>query len=563
MAQAHEGPMYHPITHPDMALPSFPLDAAVIDAEREVDTAFAAHPLFRLPNGDAIVLFLTAAQRRLEDMIEAELRRGGITPMSELESSELFVDRLFEATWQVTQRTWRPEVERRAVPQVAALARDSHASGLAASAVQAALTYVPWVYAYTSARRVGLPLNADGATVRAEPSKERFVYRAYNQLTRVCSRSEPSAAPGLPDAADAPLEEYVAAVKETVRSAFRLPLSAALGAYTLGDAAGVWGVLVGLALRQIAAGRTGRVPHGSPLLVSPAELVREIVAHGGVAAEAAAALVAHLTLGGAGIRRAPDPGIQPLIPVGERTLALAPFLVIHNAFERSLFRLLNLQDSNDPAVQALKNAKESILRERFSAQIARDHPGRFSVVSRQVGFGNIDAAVLDHESRSALLVELKWFFDPAAAHEVVYRNEELMEGARQMRALLDDAALGRSSAVRRALDIPAAYAVAGVVATPGWAGDTHTSADVSEGQRRWMPVLNADHLAARLRRFAPREVGAWAYAGQHLPTEADIAPARVRYQFEDRYLLWWGVNLKRAASATSVGQDFAWSPVVS
>jgi len=433
-------------------------------------------------------------------------------------------------------------------------------------AVRAAIAYVPWVSAFTVARRLGVRLTVEDRTLVAHPPPVSAQYLAYNRLTAAltalaCGSADESVPAGGPDVDvdfdEAPLPRQIERAYASVAATLRLPPAASLGAYTLGDAAKAWAVLTTLSVRQFVAGRTGQVPDGSPLVIARATLVGIMTGDAGMPGTVAEQVVDHLTFGRGMRGPNADPVIQPLIPVGHGALLIAPYLVLFNAFEQNFLRLTNLLNPRGRAYEALKNAKEGILRTRIIEELRSVRPGRFSFNWAELSFGNVDLAIRDERTRSCLLVELKWLTNPTSALDVARRSAELRHGAGQVYALLRDAARGGDSEVRRKLGLGRGYQIRGVVATSGWAGAVHTGVEAVDGRDQYLPTLNAHHLAARLRHATVPSVARWAYSGGHLPRAGrDFRASYVRHRFGDLHLRWWRVELLGEMRQTSVGRDY-------
>jgi hypothetical protein len=216
-----------------------------------------------------------------------------------------------------------------------------------------------------------------------------------------------------------------------------LPGSWEFGSYSLAQYTQVWQVLAAVAYVHLAACRLAAIQahdRGSArdclLVISRQELVDQITAHSQVKRSAIRALVDDLTYGNAEIEK-PDPAIQPLLALENRSFTIAPSLVCHSNFERNFCVLLNKIPDRRRIYFDYVNLKEEIMRQAICDRL----PGLRFFHGQIPGFSDlpdIDLAIISDDEQACLIAELKWFIEPAEAREVIEKSGEIKKGIRQL-----------------------------------------------------------------------------------------------------------------------------------
>jgi hypothetical protein len=312
------------------------------------------------------------------------------------------------------------------------------------------------------------------------------------------------------------VSEMTNALRPVYDSAFTLPSSWRFGAYSLEDFKRVFMSLAAIAmiwtLGRRAAARSGCFAMGyknSVILFDDTELLNRVRRYSSVDSEAADAILRHLTYGECGVRR-PDPALQPIIRLSDDCNAIAPQWWLGLAPERNLTVLLNQIPEERQVYSDLVRTKEHEMRSRILEKVA---PGRWQVKHGGIPGSteglDLDLGIVDRSSLTALIVELKWFIDPAEVRELVQRTEELETGISQLRKRV---VLFQSNDVAaKWLGIDSSFSVVPVLVSANWIGFAHT-------QVKDIPIIREDHFCLRLLQCKNLdEVATWLNARQYLP----------------------------------------------
>src|SRR5262249_5975730 len=147
------------------------------------------------------------------------------------------------------------------------------------------------------------------------------------------------------------------------------------------------------------------------------------------------AILNDLSLGSRGVQTR-DPALQPIIPLGNDDIVIAPSLWLSLSLERNLMVLLNRLPEERERYSRLVGQKEELMQSELIAAAGptglRTWHGRLPA---RDDLPDVDLALIDDAKGIALLCELKWFIDPAEVREVVTKSDEIGTGVRQMKAL--------------------------------------------------------------------------------------------------------------------------------
>jgi hypothetical protein len=248
------------------------------------------------------------------------------------------------------------------------------------------------------------------------------------------------------------------------------------------------------------------------LLMGNDELLRRVRRYSGVSEETVRAILEMLTYG-ARDQSNPDPALQPLIPLSSSVVAITPSLLLNTSMERNFAVLLNRLPEEKSAYSALSHAKEKALRERLVEELLglrfRFWHGN---VPEWGTASEIDFAIVSDEERQCLMLELKSFIAPAEPREIHERSDEIRKGIRQVRDRMEMART-LPDPLRVSLAVNAGYSFT-------WAVASETSIGAVYVQTPEVPVVNVQHLLARLR--GNPELAAcclWLRDGDYLPIE--------------------------------------------
>lgn len=341
--------------------------------------------------------------------------------------------------------------------------------------------------------------------------------------------------------------QIVARVKEVLRpyyeDSFTLPLSWHFTRYTIGqylEFAITLGALMVIhwCARYFASvgGCDGYGYRDSVKIYDTTELVNRITRYSGLDAMVVKEIIGDLTYGNRGIKK-PDPALQPVILLTQNKYALSPWLWITNAIERNFTVLVNRIPAERQIYAQLVKEKESVMRTQV-IEALRENPYRF--VNGDLGQGqiltDIDLAVVSDAEKACLIMEMKWFIDPAEIGEVVEKTEDLQKGVTQMnkmRKLFDD---GLPSLLSK-LGIDQTYRVCFIVVSANWIGH-------EDVQTINVPIINQMHLSQKIRSTASLlSVIEWLNNRKYLPTEGVDYEIRDDIVKIDSWVLkWYGIK---------------------
>ena len=92
-----------------------------------------------------------------------------------------------------------------------------------------------------------------------------------------------------------------------------------------------------------------------------------------------------------------------------------------------------------------------------------------------------------------LLLELKWFIDPAEVREIIEKSEEIEKGISQI-LKFKQAFVKNNEPMLTKLGIDSSYKFDGIVVSQNWIGHAHAHIQSPE-----VPVIQANHLIEKLK----------------------------------------------------------------
>ena len=353
------------------------------------------------------------------------------------------------------------------------------------------------------------------------PSKET----AFAQLDELYSRIDQSLkidGENFSFTIDPQLVRYTMEHLEPVmRLKFVLPENWQFSRYRLSDFRQVYHAIYALSylqmLARIRAAYRGCVGIGfanSLFVPTKDELLSRVVRYTGLARNVVANVLHDVTLGSHDMTaEGGDPALQPLIELNKERYVVSPTLWINSAAERNFLVLMNRIPSEKAIYSRLVEQKEDLMRQRIISLTA--HPKRRIWSGRVPGrptLPDIDLAVIDDTEKSCLLMELKWFIEPAEAREVVEKSEEIAKGVSQL-LLLKKAMEEKDSALLDQLKINASYSVGYAVVSANSIGDAGE-------QHPDIAVIREDHIIEVLSSCdSLMEITSWLSRRLYLPIE--------------------------------------------
>ncbi len=370
--------------------------------------------------------------------------------------------------------------------------------------------------AYTFASHGWVELELQGSTI--QPTEEFFIdieYEAYGRLIKAHQSDEAVFSvnfDNLPmDAIVQSLRidgdrfrcklnpkmvsDTITAMKPLSDEMFRLPSEWCFSRYSLGDFRKVFETISAMVFIHSTARKIVMNQEGigwsyldSIYVLTYDELLRRVIRYSGVPEAEVRSIFDDLTYGNRGILNL-DIALQPLIKLNSETYAIMPQLWFLLSPERNFTVLLNRLKDEQRIYSKLVDEKEALMRQRFDSGLS-DKGFRF-VSGSVVNLPDVDLAIINDSEKACLLLELKWFIDPAEIREVVEKSEEIEKGICQSlkfkRAFEDN-----HRQLLEKLDIDSSYRLEGVVVSENWIGYANV-------QSPEVPVIQADHLIAKLK----------------------------------------------------------------
>ncbi len=337
------------------------------------------------------------------------------------------------------------------------------------------------------------------------------------------------------------IRSLMAELRPVLFGRFELPPNWSLSRYTLADFREAY-----LALFTICSinysGRLAAIEKGcadfgiadSIIVHSPEQLASRIARYSGLSADTSKAILEDLTYGSGGISY-PDPAIQPLVPIDGANLAIMPSIILSNSAERNFCVLLNRLSHEREFYKPLAKQKEALLRARILEMLRSPRLRTWSgKVPGRKDLPDIDLAIIDDESKSCLLCELKWFISPSDPREWIEKGEEIAKGVSQALALRG-AFMEDCVSLMACLGISKDYDMAAAVGTPGWIGQSELHHDD-------VHVIGAMHLASKLASADLPTTIRWLQSKQYLPVAGShFSPVTCKFKVGNWELLWYQI----------------------
>jgi hypothetical protein len=423
------------------------------------------------------------------------------------------------------------------------------ATGNAYNAIALGINYDPFYYAYTLASRGIITLTTEREEIITQGLlTESPEYEAYNRLTKPSDADQPTdeiigiannirsiSRAGsiniLSDSYTSVLHEIEQAISSSIALRFSLPEQWETSKYTFGEFKSTFIALCSLCVLKILINAVhGKGIESFIIATDIKSIAKRIAQIANTDSDKSHGVLSDLTYGSNSIVR-PDIAIQPLIPVNNDTIILAPHLPICISPERNLCVLLNKIDFEKKNYLALVSQKEEIMAEKIKNGITRVGI-KFAKRIQLKRLSDIDLAIIEESTRSCLIVELKWFIYPAEPQEVLHKSEELKEGVKQAQKIIN----GDRNLILNALGIDRSYSIDAAVASENWIG-------MSNVQNPTIPIINAQHLTDVVNNRGLRATIEWLKGGRYLPQQ-DIDFRVINWQPKiGRWKLrWYGIQ---------------------
>jgi hypothetical protein len=223
-------------------------------------------------------------------------------------------------------------------------------------------------------------------------------------------------------------------LQKPLLSRHSLPENWRFSCFTLGEFRTVFSCLQAMsfawfAARQIAAADGAPAVAFASAVWTPKKevLLSTLVRHTGIQKSVVADVLRYLTFGEANIRN-PDIAIQPIVDLSNGQYAISSFVMTHVHAERNLCVLLNQIPEDRKFYSQLVDEKEQQARSEAILSLAGF---AFDFKHGQLGDTDLDFAIIDHNAKQCLCIEIKWFIEPAEVREILARSDELRKGVVQ------------------------------------------------------------------------------------------------------------------------------------
>jgi hypothetical protein len=501
-------------------------------AEQQIDAVYESNPLTRLSFAKSVWHVMVVIEDHIfsKAMGSDELTRFGMEPMIDHYMS------IIRRPMFWLRMACSPGGE---IPRTANADHYRSAEGLLTLASE----YQQFVTVFTHASRGLISLQLKGDTLLPShvlPKDSR--YEAYNRLIKPLDKGLDMAtlfagldeiyARLLPtlviDRAHFSYDLNPSIVKFTMDASeqvneqrFSLPDIWRFSRYALSDFKRVYHAVLALAHLQFCArnlaaklGCENRGLADSVRIVRKYELLNRLARYTGLGREIIRDIISDITFGANQISASKaDPTDQPLILLNDDQYVIAPNLWINNAAERNFVVLLNKMPEERDAYLSFVHLKEEVMRERMVGAINnKSWRTWFGTIPGGYELPDIDLAVIDSNEKICIVIELKWFIDPAEARELIEKSEEIEKGVSQL-SQLRRAFIEHDKRLLDCLQIDSSYKVAFVLVSENWIGDE--SEQVPE-----IPVIREYHLTQKLMRTdGLSETITWLTNRSYLPRE--------------------------------------------
>ena len=151
-------------------------------------------------------------------------------------------------------------------------------------------------------------------------------------------------------------------------------------------------------------------------------------------------------------KRNADIMYQPIINHNEEQLLIAPMLVIGSRPERNLLALVS-SSNNDHKHSKEVNDLEELMVQEIESTIP-ESPNVTVVKHKNLGdrLPDVDFGILDTNTNTVLICELKWFTAADSSREVFAREDDITHGCDQVEAIMTYAMMDRKHFIKQLFD---------------------------------------------------------------------------------------------------------------
>jgi hypothetical protein len=243
----------------------------------------------------------------------------------------------------------------------------------------------------------------------------------------------------------------------------------------MSDATAYWTAAQSLSLYHLLSIHWGGVRHNLRglgvnqicLQTSRDEYIADISRISGLPKGATTAITSALTLGTD--TTAPDPALQPLVPIGAGRLAILGSTILSSNWSRNMLSLhARVSRATFDASSAVFE-KEMI--EKIRALIGDRHQCLSAIhIPTKYGPEEIDILLIDKANHSIMIVELRWMLQPGDVREVINRAKAVGEKVTQAARKVERARISLPMILARLGLTSGAWTVNGIVVIDGFGG---------------------------------------------------------------------------------------------
>ncbi|BAZ30456.1 hypothetical protein NIES4074_29160 [Cylindrospermum sp. NIES-4074] len=333
--------------------------------------------------------------------------------------------------------------------------------------------------------------------------------------------------------------ELIALCNEVYLSKYNLPEEWQFSGFTISQFKSIFITTQALSLAwyiarvEAARGRKGLAYSSSIWVVKKQELITHIARYSKQPRNVVKNIYDKITFGNAGIRH-PDIATQPLIDLYNSHYAISPFIWLNVDAERNLCVLLNQIESEKTIYSKLVENKESILKDEF-IKLVRSLSFDCKYGSKEST--DVDLAIIDRQERLCLVMELKWFIEPAEIRECHDRSEELVKSVKQALKIKNAYRNSDRRLIEGVLNIEPDYELMTIVVSKNWIGHF----DV---QNLEVPIIKSGDLMRKLESSRSlSETISWLKLREYLPKRGkDFHVGHVNIQLGDWQSKWYGIK---------------------
>lgn len=188
------------------------------------------------------------------------------------------------------------------------------------------------------------------------------------------------------------------------------------------------------------------------VIVQNRQVVSEAIAQlSGIAKEKADAIIEYLTYDAK--KKNTDIMYQPILSLAGEMIVIAPMLFMGSRPERNLLALVGI-NNNDTAHSKEVNDLENLMIDELETVVQESD---YVKIAKHKDLGgalpDVDFAILDKKTNTAIVCELKWFAAADSTKEVYAKEDEITHGCEQVDKLMGYALKDKHTFFKRVFDI--------------------------------------------------------------------------------------------------------------